>query len=179
MPDGHDEQQFLVDDRHRLQRRIVDRQRQQPEIGGAGPQLAHQPRRPAGDHLDVDVGMTLPELLQQRREHVEADRHAAHEPQRAGQLLLVIEDLAGRVADVREHAVAQLEELLPGRRDLDPSAEAEEERLLEFLLEQQDLPADRRLRDVQPRAGGGERAALGNGAQNLELSQIHSVTHEC
>ena len=60
MPGRHDEQQLLAIDRHRVQRRIVDRQRQQPEVGRARPQLAHQPRRAAGDDLDVDVGMALP-----------------------------------------------------------------------------------------------------------------------
>ena len=102
----------------------------------------------------------------------------ADEPQGAGQLLLVIEDLAGRIADIREHAVAQLQELLARRRNLDPSSEPQEQRLLELLLEQQDLPADRRLRHVEPLAGRGERAALDNRAKNLELSQIHTVAHE-
>ena len=144
-----------------------------PEVGAARPQLAQQARRAAGDHLDVDVGVVPAELLQQRREDVEAHRHAADEPQRAGQLLLRVEDAFGRVADVGEHPMAQLQQRFAGRRDLDAAAEPDEQRLLEFFFEQQDLTADRRLRDVQPRAGGGERTALGNRAQDFELSQIH------
>ena len=46
----------------------------------------------------------------------------------------------------------------PGRRDADAPADAVEDRLAELVLEQEDLAADRRLRDVQLVAGGGERA---------------------
>ena len=61
----------------------------------------------------------------------------------------------------------------PIGRDLDPPAEPDEQRLVEFFLEQQDLPADRRLRDVQPRARGRERAAVRDRPEDFELSQIH------
>ena len=65
MADGHDQQQLFLDRRHRLQRRIVDGQRQQAQISGARPQLAHQARRAAGNDLDVDVGVPLPVVLQE------------------------------------------------------------------------------------------------------------------
>ena len=144
-----------------------------PRSAAARPQLAQQPRRAAGDHLDVDVGMVPAELLEQRREHVEAHRHPADQPQRPRQLLLRVEDALGGVADVREDAMAQLEQRLADRRDLDAPAEPDEQRLLELLLEQQDLPADGRLGDVQARAGRGEGPAFGDRAQDFELSQIH------
>src|SRR3954463_3079300 len=98
--------------------------------------------------------MMPPEFLEQRREHVETDGHAADEPQRPGELLLGVEDALRGVANVGEHAVTQLEERFSRWSDLNPSSEPDEKRFLELLLEQQDLPADGRLRHVQPRAGG-------------------------
>ena len=45
----------------------------------------------------------------------------------------------------------------------------------QFLLEQQDLTADRRLRNVQLRAGRGEGTRIGDGADDLELAQVHAL----
>ena len=85
----------------------------------------------------------------------------------------MIENLRGGVANVCEDAVAELKESLAGRRHLHAADRSNEQRLGELLLEQQDLAADRRLRDVQLRASLGERAGLGNGAQDLQLTQVH------
>ena len=108
----------------------------------------------AGDDLDVHIRVLPPEFLQQVREDVQADRHPADQAQSTGELLLRIENALGGVADVGEHAVAELQQRFARRRDLDPPAIADEERLLELFLEQEDLAADGRLRDVQARAGG-------------------------
>ena len=85
------------------------------------------------------------------------------------------------VLQVLEDAVAQLQERFASGRDADAPADAVEDRLAELLLEQQDLPADRRLRDVQLFAGGGERAGVGDGADDFELPKIHCfeayITH--
>jgi dihydroxyacid dehydratase/phosphogluconate dehydratase len=47
-----------------------------------------------------------------------------------------------------------------GRRDPDLAGHAQEQLLFELLLEQQDLPADRRLREVQLMPGGRERPGV-------------------
>ena len=89
------------------------------------------------------------QVLEQRREHIEAHRHAAGEPQRPAQRARVIGDRADRVADVLEHALSELDQALGGRRHPHLPADAQEQRLAQFLLEQRDLPADGRLRHVQ------------------------------
>ncbi len=53
-------------------------------------------------------------------------------------------------------------------------ADAVEHGFAELLLEQQDLTADRRLRHAQSFAGGGERPGVGDGADDLELPQVHA-----
>ena len=42
------------------------------------------------------------------------------------------------------------------------------------VFEQQNLPADGRLRDVQLVARGGERAGFRDGADDLELTKVHA-----
>ena len=78
-----------------------------------------------------------------------------------------------RVLQILEDAVAQLQQRFAGRRDADAPADAMEDRLAELVFEQQDLPADGRLRDVQLLARRRERAGFGDGADDFELPQIH------
>ena len=118
--------------------------------------------------------MDAPHLGEQRREDVEADRHAADQPHRAAQRLLRVADGRHGVLQILEDAVTQLEQRFAGRRDADAAADAVEDRLAELLLEQEDLAADRRLRDVQLLAGGRERSGVGDRADDLELPQIHA-----
>ena len=71
--------------------------------------------------------------------------------------------------------MTELQERFARRRDADAPADAQEHRLVELFLEQQDLPADRRLRHVQPLAGRREGAGFGDGPDDLELAQVHSA----
>ena len=91
----------------------------------------------------------------------------------------LVADGRDRVLQVLKDAMAQLEQRFAGRRDADAAADAMEDRLAELVLEQQDLPADRRLRDVQLLAGGGERSGVGDGADDLELPQVHASAYIC
>ena len=77
------------------------------------------------------------------------------------------------VLHVLEHAVAQLEQRFAGGRDADAAPDAVKHRLAELLFEQQNLAADGRLRDAQLLAGGRERSGVGDGADDLELPQVH------
>ena len=137
-----DEEQLFADHRHRGQRRVVGRQCQQAKIRGPRPQLTHEARRATRNDLDVDVWVAAAELFQKRWEHVETHRHAADQAKRAGECLFGIENAFRRIADIREHSVAQLQQDFTGRRDLDTPAEPDEQRLLEFFFEEEDLTAD-------------------------------------
>ena len=85
-----------------------------------------------------------------------------------------IGDRADRVAHVLKHPLAELHEALGRRRHPHLPADAQEQRLAELLFEQQNLPADRRLRHVQLPAARGERAGFGDGLEDLELAQVHA-----
>ena len=92
-----------------------------------------------GGHLDVDVGELLAEGLEQQREDVEADRHPADQPQRAGHPLLALEDRGAGLLEIVEQPLAQAEQRGAGRGDADLAAQAQEQLLLELFFEQQDL----------------------------------------
>ena len=151
-------------------------------IGSVSRPQSAVPARMAARHRSVapaqilisDCGWTALELAQQRREDVEADGHPADQPHRAAQRLARVADERHRVLQILEDAVTELQQRLAGRRDADAPADAQEDRLVQLFLEQEDLPADRRLRDVQPFAGSGEGAGLGDGADDLQLAQVHA-----
>ena len=64
-------------------------------------------------------------------------------------------DAAG-LLEIVEETLAETEERRAGRSDAHLPAEAQEQLLLQFLLEEQNLAADRRLREMQALPGAGE-----------------------
>ena len=117
--------------------------------------------------------MVAPVFLQKGRKHVHAHRHAAREPKGAVQHLLAVADDGDGFLDVPEHPMAQLHEGFAGRRNPNLTADAQKDALVQLVLEQQDLAADRRLRDAQLPTRPGEGAGLGDRLDDLELAEIH------
>src|SRR6185369_16251529 len=120
--------------------------------------------------------MDAAHFREQRRKDVEADGHASHEANGAFEGLARVADSGDGVVQVLKHPMAQLQERFARRRNADASSDAMEDRLAEFVLEQQDLAADGGLRDVQLFARGGERAGVGDRADDLELPEVHAVS---
>ena len=87
-----------------------------------------------------------------------------------------IGDGADGFPHVLEHALAELHQALGRRRHPHLSSDAQKQRLAELFFEQQNLPADRRLRHVQLAAAGGERPGLGNGLEDFELPKVHAAS---
>src|SRR5207247_8357220 len=141
---------------------------------GATPGGAAARRRNGHGHGEPRV--RVPEMLQQQRKHVEAYRHPARQVQRPRQRARPIGDRPNRVAEILEHAVAELHERFGRRRHAHLTADTQEERLAELVLEEENLAADRRLRDVQLPSARAERARLRDRLQDLELTQIHDQT---
>src|SRR5205823_1168707 len=105
---------------------------------------------------------------------VEAHGHAADKAQRAAERLLLFADGGDRVLQILKDAVTQLQQRFACRGNSNAPADAMKDRFAEFLFEQQDLAADRRLRDVELLARGGEGAGVGYGADDFELPKVHA-----
>ena len=95
--------------------------------------------------------MDAPHFRQQRRKDVQTHRHAANQADGAVQRLALVADGGDGVLQVLKHPVAELQQRFAGGGDADAAADAVKDRLAELFLEQEDLPADRRLRDVELR----------------------------
>src|SRR2546430_3594558 len=93
--------------------------------------------------------MDAPHLREERRKHVEAHGRAADRAQRAAERLLLFTDDGDRLLQILKDPVAQLQQRFARRGNSNAPADAMEDRFAEFLFEQQDLAADRRLRDVE------------------------------
>ena len=81
---GH-EQQFFGQDRNRYEVAGLDGQRHQAQVAGALAQHRNRPLGAADRDLQVEVGVDAAQLGEERREHVEADRHPADQPDGAAQ----------------------------------------------------------------------------------------------
>ena len=171
------QKQFLAQRGHRHQVGLLDRQRQQPGVDAAAADLLHRPPRQGDRQPHVQVRVDPAEVLEQRRKHVKAHGHAARQPKRAAQLARPVGNRADRLAHVQEHALAQLHEAFRRRRHPHLTADAQKQRLAQLLLEQENLAADRRLRDVQLPPARGEGAGLGDGLENLQLAKVHGSVY--
>src|SRR5204863_8925740 len=56
------------------------------------------------------------------------------------------------------------------------SSHPEKQRLTELVFEEQNLPADRRLRHVQLAPAGGERSRFRDRLENFQLTEIHGAS---
>ena len=86
---------------------------------------------------------------------------------------MLVANLADGEGEVVEQPAAELDERLAGARGHGAASLADEDGLAQLVLEEQDLAAHRRLRDVQLFAGARKRAGLGDRAQDFELSEVH------
>ena len=67
----------------------------------------------------------------------------------------------------------ELDEAFRRRRHPHLPADPQKQRLAELLLEQENLAADRRLRDVQLAPAPAERSGLGDRLKDFELPEVH------
>src|ERR1700722_1407539 len=84
-----------------------------------------------------------------------------------------VERLA-RDLDLAEDQPRLLGEHLAGLGGDDAAPVPDEQAVVQLDLEQPDLPAERRLRDMQDFGGGGEAAAFLDAEEVFELAKIHA-----
>ena len=97
---------------------------------------------------------------------------------RSRELARAIGDRPDRIAQILEDALPQLNQTFRRRRHADLASDTQKQRLAEFLFEQENLPADRRLRHVQLAPTCRERTGLGDRLQDFELTQVHNGGHD-
>ena len=111
--------------------------------------------------------------VQQRAEHADGRHRREAESQRAGRAAV---DPPGHVAgalDEREQPVGLVEEGAPGLGQRDPAVVALEQGHPDRALELLDLPAQRRLRHVEPLGRAAEVQLLGDGDEGADLVEGH------
>src|SRR5829696_841287 len=169
------QQQFFFEYGYRHEVGGFRRTRDHAEVAGARSQHGDGPLGTANRDLHIQVRVHAPDFGQQRWEDIQAHGHAADQPHRPTQRLAFVADGRYRFLEVPKDAVTELKQRFAGWRNPDAAPDAMKYRLAEFFFEQEDLAADRRLRDMQLLAGGGERAGVGDGADDLQLPKIHGV----
>lgn len=118
--------------------------------------------------------MLLSKRLQERRKNIEAHRHPANQADGAADRPLAVENTGAGTLEILEHPFAQPKERRSGGRNADLTSEPQEQLLLQFLFQQQNLAADGRLRKVQLQACARERSRPRDGSQYLELAKVHA-----
>ena len=154
------DEQLLAEYRHRHQIRSLDRQREESRVHSAGADLMCRPSGGGHRHADVEARMRAPELLEERRKHVQADGHSSGQSERPRERARLISDGADGFSEILKHAVAELHERFGCRRHAHLTPDSKKQRLAELVFEQQHLTADCRLRHVQLSSTCAERSGL-------------------
>ena len=165
------EQHLLFHRRHRDQLCLVHRQRDESKVGGAAA-ISCSNRWDGPVISFTSTSECWRRYSCRRAGNTHADCHVASESKGAVQHLLAVTDDGDGFLDVPEHPMAQLHEGLAGRRNSNLTADGEKDALVQLVLEQQNLPADCRLRHAQLSTGPRERPGLGDRLNHLELAHI-------
>jgi hypothetical protein len=148
------------------------------------------------DDADVDAPLAQRLGLRQRVELEQAERHLGDVLPEEGQHVGEDARVGGRLDEphaqpphlaqggalrgpqravgLGEHLADLAEEGAPGGGELDAARAAHEQLGAHLLLEVADLPAERRLGDVQPRGRPPEVQLLGDGHEVAEVAELHA-----
>ena len=173
------------DDEHpRHVQQLADRERtglqRQVGEGQVDAALAHEvEQRSVGGRLaggDAHAGLALAEGHERRRE--DPRRHAREEPDAhvSGPAALQIADVGLGRLDAREDVLRMAEQQLAGLGQLDRlgTLRALDQPLSGQVLEERDLPADRRLHVPEPVRAAAERSFMGHCRQRRKVTQLNA-----
>jgi hypothetical protein len=155
-------------------------------ISGRRRSLIATPRSAAGEHLRQhidrhDIGdqphlrAGFPEGLQGARQEGQRRRRGAGEPHGSRLPAAQIERESAEALDVPVQPLRLGQQLLGLRRRHQPPALALEQLESQLVLGMQQQLAERRLRDIQRLRRAGQRAAAHDGAEDLNLADIHGL----
>ena len=114
--------------------------------------------------------MELAEPAQQRRQDVLAEAGARADDQVAGQLAVLVGQLAGQLVAGRQQPAGVPEHDLTPLREARSAAGAVDQRGADVTLQRLDLLADGGLADAERLGGRRERAAVGHRGEGFQLA---------
>ncbi len=124
-------------------------------------------------HADLYVRVELEELANPRRQPARAEGDGGRDLERAFRAVLQLGEEALGHGELGEDLARRREQQLALLGQDEAAGMAMEQRHGEALLERADLPADRRLAEVQRLTRMGEAAGLGNRVENPQLVPVH------
>src|SRR4030095_11252729 len=128
-------------------------------------------------HPHFEIRVDASDLGEKGGEDVQTDRHPTDQADRPAPRPGRVADGGHGVLHVSKDSMTQLEQRFPSVCDPDAPADSMKNGLAELVLEDEDLAADRGLRNVQLFSGGRERAGLGDGPDDFELPEVHASAY--
>ncbi len=170
---GDDEDQLLLPEGDDDDVRVRDLPADQPQIAPEGEDIFHHGLGVADIHPDLDLGVLLPEEIEDVREIIGPEGVARADPDPSGFQSLDLLDDAVRLLGEAEDPFRIGEEDLPGVGQFDASSGAVEELQSAGLFQQLDLIADRRLAQEKRLRGLGEALVFRDLIEDPKLVQMH------
>ena len=163
----------------------VEMHREQPALDEVGLRRAAQADRDVGlahrevellvgqDQLDAHVRVEVEELADALREPDRAEPDGRRHLEVAGRPLARLDEARPGGLEAHAHVAGGAEQEVALLGQDQPAGVAVEQRRLELALERADLPAHRRLAEVEIVAGAGEAAGFRDGVEDPNLVPVH------
>ena len=166
--------QPILEQRRHVQRRRDHRPRGEADVDGAVEDVDQRlvgARR--GAERQQDARVLADERLEERREQVDERLGRGGGVDLAGRRRRGRAALPGEAVEIVEDARHLRQRPLAEAGEPHDAPAAHEQRLTELVLERANLPADRRLGQVQALRGAREALRLGDGAKRAQLRELH------
>ena len=170
------DEEYLLDHECLVGKVIVrPRSGQDRDIDVAAQQAIRHLLGEAFAELELHAREVLGEMLGERcvEEVGEARRRA--QPHRAARLAIFELHLDTDVVDHTQQPASTIEQDAARFGDRHAARAAFQQGPAELVLQELDVPAQRRLRDIERAGGGAEPATLGDGDEIAKLAQVHGL----
>ena len=148
---------------------MLERQREQQDVELPLQQFVGENLRLRFAHVELEIGISIAQQRQQRRQQVRRDRRNNAETERAREKPVCVLRKGDEVAHVAQHPRTARRDLRSLGGELHARSRALDEDQAKVLLKLVDLHGERRLRD---RAGVGCAAEMQFAGERIEVAQL-------